>query len=162
MLPQYTLWFGNSLVKRSNMLIVALFFVFSHSPLPVAAQIHVFFNWNSRDWRFIQTAGRYTAGAGKSNKEQTIKGNQAWRNPRLSGFLVTYQCGEAVVAIKLGRLLAGVVQSVVFSRFSLCRQSEGQIICGFVQHRTGLLLAWRERYTQLPSGNAVRQYQHGY
>jgi len=29
-----------------------------------------------------------------TNKEQTIKGNQAWRKPRLSGSLVTYQCGE--------------------------------------------------------------------
>lgn len=31
------------------------------------------------------------------SKEQTIKGNQAWRSPRLSGSLVTYQCGEAAV-----------------------------------------------------------------
>ncbi len=31
----------------------------------------------------------------KTNNAQTIKGNQAWRKPRLSGSLVTYQCGEA-------------------------------------------------------------------
>ncbi len=31
----------------------------------------------------------------KTNKEQTIKGNQAERKSRLSGSLVTYQCGEA-------------------------------------------------------------------
>jgi len=30
-------------------------------------------------------------------KEQTIKGNQAWRKSRLSGSLVTYQCGEEVM-----------------------------------------------------------------
>ncbi len=41
----------------------------------------VFGRWGSRE---------------KTNKAQTIKGNQAWRKPRLSGSLVTYQCGEAV------------------------------------------------------------------
>ena len=33
----------------------------------------------------------------KTNNAQTIKGNQAERNYHLSGSLVTYQCGEAVV-----------------------------------------------------------------
>ena len=33
----------------------------------------------------------------KIYKVQTIKGNQAERNYHLSGSLVTYQCGEAVV-----------------------------------------------------------------
>ncbi len=33
----------------------------------------------------------------KTCKERTIKGNQAWRKPSLSGSLVTYQCGEAVI-----------------------------------------------------------------
>ena len=36
----------------------------------------------------------------KTYNAQTIKGNQAERNYCLSGSLVTYQCGEAVVSGK--------------------------------------------------------------
>ncbi len=46
----------------------------------------------------------YSAGAEFSDyleeRPVLIKGNQAWRKPRLSGSLVTYQCGEVVVSGK--------------------------------------------------------------